>query len=220
MGDRQCSLVKDMKKQNITLPDIFAAVHAVADDADKCKEIMLAEKTQFARRNWVRAYFAWIEATCFLFRRSILAKRFEKRVIRPTDIPEFTALSEVRYTVTGKGEAIVEPANTRTLDYIVFSLMSLSKTFGLKLSIDRGGKNWESVRRALQVRDRLTHPKSLHDVHVSDDDIAAVEDFSGWFSAHLTVITNDTIRTKVKKESAVSKRTKKRRKLVIDMGDL
>jgi hypothetical protein len=209
-----------MKKQNITPDEIFPAVQAIARDADRCREIMLTEKSQFARRNWVRAYFAWVEATCFLFRRSVLAKRFQKRVIRPTDIPEFAGLSEVRYTVTSNGEAIAEPANTRTRDYIVFSLISLAKTFGINLSINREGKNWASVISALRVRDRITHPKTLHDIQVSDDDIKAVEDFSGWFGAHLKIISDEAIRTKVKKETAISKRTKKERKLVIDMSGL
>ncbi len=217
--DKSALALAIMMKQKTALGDILPAIRAAGEDVDKCWEIMLAEGTQFARRNWVRAYFAWVEVVCFLARQHVLHARFGKRVIRPSDIPEFSALSEIRYTVI-TGEATAEPAHGRTLDYIVFSLIALAKTFGLRLKIARGGKSWETVRAALGVRDRITHPKNEHAFHVSDKDVQNIEGFNGWFYAHLMLPLNDALRTKLKKESTVAKRTKKKRVLTVDTDTL
>lgn len=55
------------------------------------------------------------------------------------------------------------------------------------------------VTTALRVRNRIRHPKSAHDLNVSDEDLQAIEAFSGWFGAHLKVIVNGEIRTRSKR---------------------
>jgi hypothetical protein len=205
-----------MQKTYPEFNEILAAVKAVGKDADDCYKTMISEGTQLSRRNWIRAYFSWVEATCFLLRRVVIEKRFKKRVIRPVDIPEFAALSETRFSVTPKGEAVAEPANTRTVDYIGFSLMACSRLFKLGFSIDRSNKHWRDLVLAVRIRDRITHPKTEADVTISDDDIKAVEAFSGWFSGHLELLFNERIKAKLRKEVGIAKRTKKTRRLVFD----
>ena len=172
---------------------------------------MDSTRSQFAKRNWVRTYFAWVECICFIFRQHSISVRFNKRVIRPDDIPEFSALSEVKYTVTSDGKAITERANTRTLDYIVFSLVALSKTFKLNMDVSPKGKDRENLRNALRIRDRLTHPKTVKDLNITNKDIEIVQEFADWFSAHLSIITRSEIRKKINKEIGLAKRTKKAR---------
>jgi hypothetical protein len=205
-----------MQKVYVKAIEILPAVNAVGKDADECEVLMATNDTQFARRNWVRAYFAWVEAMCFLLRRFVIEKKFQKRVIRPADIPEFSALSEIKYSVTPKGEAVAEPANSKTRDYIGFSLMACSRLFGLGLSIDRGSKHFQNFDLALRVRDRITHPKTLAEITISNDDVKAVKEFKGWFAAHIEVLFNEGIKAKMKKEVGIAKRTKKTRTLVFD----
>jgi hypothetical protein len=196
--------------------DILAAVKTVGKDADDCYKIMRSKSSQLSRRNYIRAYFAWVEAMCFFLRRLVIENRFQKRVIRAVDVPEYAALSENRYSVTSKGEAVTEPANTRTLDYIGFSLMACSRLFKLGFFIDRGDKHWQNLALAVRIRDRITHPKSQADVSISDDDIKTVEGFSGWFSAYLEILFNEKIKATLRKEAGIAKRTKKGRLLVFD----
>jgi hypothetical protein len=204
-----------MEKKRL-LADVLGAVRVAAEDADKCRAIMLADGTPLARRNWVRAYFAWVEVVSYFARQYTLDQRFGKRVIPLERVPEFSALSEIRYTLSKTNEAKSEPAHGRTLEYLPFSLTALAKTLGIRLIVDRGGRSWDMVTTALRVRNRITHPKSAHDLNVSDEDLQAIEVFSGWVGAHLKVIVNDEIRTKVKKETAVARRTKKKRVLAVD----
>lgn len=135
-------------KEKTPLHGLLPAIRVAGEDLDKCWEILRTEKTQFARRNWARAYFAWIEVICFMARQYVLSRRFKKRVIRRGDIPEYSLLRERRYRID-KGEASDEPAHGRTLDYIEFSLVTFAKAFGLRLKV-RGGKSWEACASCLE----------------------------------------------------------------------
>lgn len=205
-----------MQKEYPKAVEILPAVSAVGQDADDCYKLMEANDTQFTRRNWIRAYFAWIEAMCFALRRFVLEKKFQNRAIKVADIPEFVALSEVKYTVNPKGEAVVESANTRTLDYIGFSLLACSRLFKLGLSLNRGTKAGENLVKALKIRDRITHPKTVADITISDEDIKILEEFRGWFSGHLALLFNEKVKKTIRREIGIAKRTKKIRTLTFD----
>ncbi len=205
------------KIENIDPLDLVPAVKIIAQDADDCEKALKLNDTQFWRRMWIRAYFSWVEAYCFLLRRFVLKMRFNKRVIKPSDIAEFAALSELKYSVTSKGESITEPANTRTVDYIGFSIMSCSRLYGLGFSIDPGGKDRKCLVDAVRVRDRITHPKGIKDVHITDADMKIVDEFRNWFSGYLAILHDPVIKKAIKKESGIAKRTKKERSLTFDV---
>jgi hypothetical protein len=154
---------------------------------------------------------------CFLLRRIVIETRFQKRVIRPADIPEFAALNEVRYSVTPQGGAVAEPANTRTLDYIGFSLMASFRMFRTPMSFDRSTTNWQNLVQAVRIRDRITHPKTLADVTISDAEIKIIDEFGRWFAAHLRLLSNNSLLGKIRREAGIAKRSKKTRKLTFDV---
>lgn len=206
-----------MKQDLVSAVDVLKAAKVLGRDADQCEKLMESKPDQVLKRNWIRAYFAWVEAMCFFLRRFVLERDFQKRVIRPADIPEFAALSEIKYSVTPKGTAIAESANTRTLDYIGFSLLACGRSFGLHMSLERGDKHGQNLARALRIRDRITHPKSLKHITISTEDITLIGEFADWFSANLEILTNERIKARVRKEAGIAKRTKKKR--IITFGD-
>jgi len=93
----------------------------------------------------------------------------------------------------------------------------LAEFFGLSLTIDRSGRSWNAAQAALNVRDRITHPKTSQEFDVSDNDIKTVNEFSSWFAGHLHVIFDDRVRARIKREVARSKRSRTARVLTIDM---
>ena len=204
------------KITNINPAELIPAVNIIAKDADDCEAAMKLNDTQFSRRMWIRAYFSWVEAYCYLLRRYVLQLKFSKRVIKPSDIAEFAALNELKYSVTQKGESIAEPANTRTVDYIGFSLMACARLDNLGLSIDPGGKDRKCLVDAVRIRDRITHPKGVADVNITDADMKTVYDFKNWFFGHLEILHDPVIKKAIKKTAGIAKRTKKERRLVFD----
>jgi hypothetical protein len=98
---------------------------------------------------------------------------------------------------------IEQPAYGRTLEQIFLSITSVSQLLGIRLGTDRGDKAWRNAQAALQVRDRITHPKRSQTFQVDDDDVRAVEEFHNWFTAQLSVMGNRETIALVKKEAAI-----------------
>ena len=55
------------------------------------------------------------------------------------------------------------------------------EVFGQPLAITFGDQGWQSFRQALDVRDRLTHPKTFEDCHVDEVALNTVEQGHTWF---------------------------------------
>lgn len=88
---------------------------------------------------------------------------------------EFTSdLNEHGEIVTRRGAKITLTKN------IQFAFRSLSKAYGITFKLDKGGQGWQQFLRAVKVRDRLTHPKVLEQLTVSDDDMNDVHNAALW----------------------------------------
>jgi hypothetical protein len=55
------------------------------------------------------------------------------------------------------------------------------EAFGQVLTVTFGDQGWQSFRDALDVRDRLTHPKTFEDCHVDEDALKTVDEGHAWF---------------------------------------
>jgi hypothetical protein len=78
---------------------------------------------------------------------------------------------------TGKME--LQPQRIPFLNHIAFTLRTYAETIGLEPDFF-GLNGWNQLRTALAVRHRLTHPKSLNDIEVSDADLKAVKEGNEW----------------------------------------
>lgn len=88
---------------------------------------------------------------------------------------EFTSdLTENGELVTKRGAKISLKKN------IQFAFRSLGKAYGITFNLDKGGQGWQQFLRAIKVRDRLTHPKILEQLTVSDDDADDVNGAATW----------------------------------------
>jgi hypothetical protein len=62
-----------------------------------------------------------------------------------------------------------------------FAFLSAARAFGVayELKVDDGG--WNGFKDALVIRNRITHPKSIDDLQLSDNEIQTVADAAEWF---------------------------------------
>jgi hypothetical protein len=64
------------------------------------------------------------------------------------------------------------------------------------------GSEWQSFRRAIKIRDRITHPKSVANLNISDEDYNDVSVGFGWvLIAHVKLLTAIAIAFKVEREA-------------------
>lgn len=135
------------------------------------------EKTN--RRFYVRAVFALIEAVVEQHKRLLLELSNGGAITLAEGI--FQALSEQVYIVRKNGTVTERNQYLQIERKLRAVYRAAGDAFGQPLTLDFGNIGWESFRAALDVRDRLTHPKTFSDCLVNEDDLDKVDKGHEWF---------------------------------------
>lgn len=140
-------------------------------------------KDQTERRAMIRAVFAYIEGTCFSLRRAAieLAKLFQVDL----SAGEVQVANEVTYILTEKGRVEERVLLTPTLPNVRFAMSLFAKSVNAEYEFPAGEVEFEKLRIAQLVRNRLTHPRTGAELLVSDDELLAVECAAEWFSGEV-----------------------------------
>lgn len=150
--------------------DIQRLLNKFADDWDD----------QTLRRLLVRSCWAYIEAVVYGLRQVTLAAC----TLGSVDISARTRsfLSETTIVVNSSGEARIELVRTGTLKNIKLTLKLAAKHFDVEWRPNFGNEGWNQLRQSLELRHRLTHPKSARSLVVENDETESHRDAFLWFS--------------------------------------
>lgn len=121
---------------------------------------------QIERRAMIRTAFALIEALVFAM------KTIAIRSPGPGALShgEIALAQEEDYELSDKGDVQVRPARLSFLKNLRFAFYLFEKTTGAEHQLDVAGNGWQSLQRAIKVRDRLMHPKWPSDLKVTDNE--------------------------------------------------
>jgi hypothetical protein len=125
------------------------------------------DDTQTNRRDLVRTIFAATEGYVWEYREHV--RSIARHVDSINPIADF-ALSELTYSVTENGK-IEEHVRYISLTAMIRLVTRLAERISPKLKIDFSGSGWSNLKRAIAIRNRVTHPKSKSDLEISRDDI-------------------------------------------------
>ena len=143
------------------------AVYAVLkDDFDRAKLAVTVDPSEFHKRSLVRAAFALIEGFSFHLRQVTLATLKDTSFLTEGDR---AILREERYQLSANGTPETRDNFQRTLPMILFSLRVYAKNHGAAFTPDTSDSGWNCLRKAVDIRDRVTHPKALGDLQITDD---------------------------------------------------
>ena len=134
---------------------------------------------QTLRRALVRASWAYVEGTTFAIKRFVLRACEFGGVDLSADEQAF--LSEMIILVDTTGTATVENKWTNTLGNIKRTLKVASSRFDLDWKPDCGTKGWQKLIALLDMRHRVTHPKSGVELQISDTEVDVYRDAFSWF---------------------------------------
>ena len=165
---------------------------ALADDVDVCQRYLQQDDLPATRRQLVRAIFALIEASTYYGKREALGVARDKG--HKVHVLAEAALLDVGYAVSSKGKIEAQSARIPLANNIKLSLRALATFVAPGFDPPFGDSGWEKLRLAIRIRDRLTHPKSLKDLEVSDEDLATVRAGFNWYrlaSAAIVKIASD-----------------------------
>jgi hypothetical protein len=156
------------------------------DVAAASEQLRATPDSQVTRRGYIRSLFSMIEGiTNYLKTLALRAGESNRNLFTPA---ETALLREESYAINNKGEAYVQPRFLKIEDNLVFALRMYLHDKPVPLEIERDGVGWNAFREAIVIRNRITHPRSLDDLSVTDSEVEKIRQAEHWF--HFTVISN------------------------------
>ncbi len=62
-----------------------------------------------------------------------------------------------------------------------FAFNAAARAFNIKYELVVDDEGWSKFRNSLCIRNRITHPKTIDDLKLSDDEVQIVADTGTWF---------------------------------------
>jgi hypothetical protein len=134
----------------------------VVKEALDCYYIAQKQDTALNRRNFVRAAFAAIDGIIFYIKQDCLNR-----------------YKEAPYLYSP--EELVQIFRKRSLDdSFHFAVIMVTKKSMPEFKLDRESQNWRNFVTAKDIRNRITHPKTIKELGISDQDLRVVKAAFDW----------------------------------------
>jgi hypothetical protein len=137
-------------------------------------------KNQFWRRMMVKNSFAWFEGTIYGIKK-LAIHQFERKEVR-FSLAELAMLREEKYELDSQtSEAVAKATNyAKFRQNLRFAFRCLAKSCEATFALDEG--MMPQLKQFEDVRNRLTHPKKVKDLEVSNGELEICIRVHHWFS--------------------------------------
>ena len=162
------------------LSELLALIKHLRDDLGFAEQDLQQEDTQHRRRAFTRTLIAYVEAQTHALK-GLAILMHEGNPLTFTRA-ELAMLYEEQYFLKENGGAVQKQRLMRLPENVRFSFEVHAKAFQSDFALDTSSAGWESLRSAIKIRNRITHPKSSADVEISDNDINCLRKAKDWYS--------------------------------------
>ena len=134
------------------------------------------------RRFYIRAVFALVEAFVEQHRRLLVHLCQSGKI----ELKERTLnrLREIKHILNENGVVVgEEPRFMQMFDKIEVVYNAAAIGFGQPLTVDCGDQRWPIFKSAMETRNQITHPKSVQDCWIFEQDLQNVIAAHEWFRA-------------------------------------
>jgi len=159
------------------------------EDVIAARERLANDDIASNRRDVIRATFAAIEGVAWLCRSRVLDTALSMREIDPLTT---LAMRERSYLVTASGD-VREQSRFIALPAMMKLVVKQARRLSPELEISFSDPGWDSLHRAIEIRNRVTHPKSLADLTISHSDLQTIADGFHWILSQVEKILVATI---------------------------
>jgi hypothetical protein len=178
------SIVTAFQDELKTLGEQFEKLDAMekvlTQDMLECGRLVNSEPhTDGIARSFVRTVFAMIEGTTFNLKQMALNLSAHGR--GNFSKAELAMLEEVVYELGDKGEAVTQTKFMKLPTNIRFAFDAAARAFGVTYKLEVGDSGWAIFKEALIIRNRITHPKIIDDLKLSETEVQKVIDTGAWF---------------------------------------
>jgi hypothetical protein len=153
------------------------------EDAFYFKEQLEKQDNQFMRRAYVRSVFAAIEGNTFNMKQTALL--VGRRAGADFSEEDIALLKEESYDLNDKGEAYSQTKFIQLPKNVRFAFKTYAHAFQVNFELKVDDKGWMNFKEALDLRHRLTHPKSVTDINVTDADLTKVKVAEEWYARNV-----------------------------------
>jgi len=161
--------------------DITTPLLRFLRDAEAAEALLDASDTQFARRTYIRALFAYIEGAVWILKYTCRNGRRYKS--SPGISPgEYALLGDVSYDLKENGDVFEQAKFLRLPENLRFCVKMFNRLFGSAIDLKVGETNWQNFKQAIAIRHRITHPKHDTDFDISDAEIDQCKQTCLWFN--------------------------------------
>ena len=84
-------------------------------------------------------------------------------------------------------------SHIKLLANLIYSFDAYGRAFGIDGALDISDNRWDSLKRALKIRHRITHPKNLTDLVISNQEWQLIENAKDWFNNNLTGLMDKSV---------------------------
>ena len=162
--------------------------HVLVGDVVAANARLEADDTPIHRRDLIRTVFAAIEGLHWQLKRDVL--RHAEVVTRLT-VHEYAALAEESYSVDDKGTVRSQP-RFLPLPTAIRLVVSIVQRYRPDYHLDFQHAGWSNLKAAIEVRNRLVHPKALEELAVSDREIGQALSAFNWLLALVIEVLRET----------------------------
>lgn len=152
-------------------------IRILAADVQHALNLAKNSNRQADRRNLIRTIISATEGISWDCRNHVRSIMKEVDQIPPLlDL----AFSELTYSVNERG-ILVEQPRFITMTAMIRLTVNVAKIFSPDLQVDFGNGGWEALKKAIEIRNRIIHPKSVQDLDISEEDIETAQSGFFWF---------------------------------------
>jgi len=176
-----CLILKKMTQYTSNDTELFWLWGSFRNELAKLIPLIDKNKGNDYNRVYVRSLFSMIEGISYRMRQILLQRHHENKI--SLSIEQIIALSEISIEINDNGTLKEKQKNYRfenlfRLTYKTYcDSYNKSKILDIYISEDR----YDLFKKALTIRNRVTHPKNVEDVFISGSDIMLFESVFKWF---------------------------------------
>lgn len=139
---------------------------------------------EFFARQLIRAAFAYIEAVTFSLKVHSAGQCLERGFDISPEERYFA--TDIEFDLNDKGEVVEKAARISLAKNVRFAIMLMERVWQLQKKFDPSVEWRSCFKKAIRIRDRLTHPKLPGDLDISPDELLTVIKAKRGFEEYLS----------------------------------
>lgn len=169
------------------LPELFLSL---ANDVIIAERELDQAEPQFRRRSYIRAVFALVEGVTFVMKQFALSVHERGDITFPP--AELALLREEQYDLD-KGTPRTQQKFLKLADNLRFAFKTFAEAFRSTYTLNTSVPQWQLFTGAIDLRNRITHPKAPDDLIISDDEMGKIQEVAAWYRR----VTDDLFRSRL-----------------------